>query len=141
MKFNLRIGLFLVFWVLLYNSCQKSTLLRSARSIRTDIQGTWTMVSISDGQIDEQWRFVDGAILRYERNTFKNFAKVDSGVYAINTTLTEPYLITSELGSSNCYNAKWTIIRLDDDALIIIHDQDCKGVGKGLLTREFYKVK
>jgi hypothetical protein len=141
MKLNVKLCFVFLFWTLLYNSCQNSTLFRSSRTLREEIQGTWNMSEISVGQIAEQWRFLDGAIYRYEKDAKGHFAKVDSGTYSINSTLTEPYLVTSELGNNNCYNAKWQIIALDDEILKIVHDQDCKGSGKGLLSREFWKEK
>ncbi len=141
MKFHLKFGIFATLWVLLFAGCQNQTVLRSSSSIKKDLQGTWNMVSIAENQIEERWKFEDGSLYRYERDANKEFAIADTGYYEVNTSLTEPYLTTTDLTTFFCYNAKWQIIQMDNDVLIILHDQPCNGGGKGLLQREFSRAK
>lgn len=130
------IGLLLVLCVVTLISCSKEEYLKSESGIKSQLQGSWSLVPIPRTNPDQNWAFNSSNKMVRTQNSIDYV-----GDFKINTTLTkaeiklENFLVVS--GEFD-YNGTWQIVQLDDDFLIIANDRDGTS---GIKELEFTKKK
>ncbi len=118
---------FIIIIALLFAGCESQTAFRSEKTLKKQIQGTWTLVPpyVSGGAFEEI-TFIEGAFY------INSSSGKDTGYYSIDAKLSYSYLEMSELGGGfNYYNTTWTIVELTNDFLYLANDN--------ALQREFIK--
>ena len=134
---KLSLALFLI--AIVTNSCdQKQEYFKSESEIKKELQHSWKMIQIaSTDPANRVWKFHDGTLEIYQDDQL-----INNGTYSVKTTWNRVYITTEGLAENttpgvcdNQWNAKWTVITLDDGVLVMVN----KRCG-GLLDREFERL-
>jgi hypothetical protein len=108
-----------------------------------EIQGKWRMIDIAkdDPRLEsaiEIWSFDEQKIFRIEKSTVNSLTDtIDEGDFAVNATLTAPYISFEGFKRLDDFNGKWQIIALDSEIMIMVKAAEDGG---GLLQKEFARL-
>jgi hypothetical protein len=128
----------LLLFSLLFIGCEKQEYFKSESTIKKELQNyKWhrVQISINDSPV-EVWEFHDGKITITGGT---GASATLEGEYSVSTTLTKVFISTKNfpLQDADIYDgAKWTVVKLDGEVLIIAADSPAGG---GLIQREFTK--
>ena len=117
-----------------FAGCEKQEYFKSESGIKSQLDHKWHRVQISHyDSPTEVWDFHDGKLTITGSNAF---ATPIEGDFSVKTTVTRVFVTTKNFQNGAQYynNAKWTVISLDNDILVIAADDPVSG---GLLEREF----
>ena len=118
-----------------FTGCEKQEYFKSESGIRNQLRHKWHRVQIShteDSPI-EFWDFHDNKLTITGSN---NASASIEGEFSVRTTLTRVFITTKNFqnGPQSYNNAKWTVISLDSEILVIAADDPVNG---SLIEREF----
>jgi hypothetical protein len=131
-----------------FYSCQKEELFKSEKKIKSELQGTWSLIPIprydsitnpdntkSAVEHTETWNFNDTKV------TIVNNGVSATSTYSVSTGISKAEFKLDGVTPAFIYparireiNGTWQIVQLDDDILIIANDQDGRS---GLTELEF----
>ena len=122
--------------------CEKYEYLQSEKKIEKQLKGSWELVRIpvrdeAGNELPRQrWTFTDDQI--FTKRSYNNgpYADYDNAAYTVETKLMKVLFYTNGFNPLDELDADWTVVRLDEDFLIIATDYyDSKGVKQLEFTR------
>jgi len=140
--------LFVAAIALFFVSCKKEQLFQSEKAIKKELQGTWDLIPIPryvtittdsgtyQKERTEYWTFDETNVYIVNNN---GSGESGSSEYSIHTSWTKAEIELKGVSSpltSEIYNGKWQIVKLDGDIMAIANDHDGS---TGLTQLEFIK--
>lgn len=149
MKFRSSLLIILLLATCSFYSCKKQEYFKSEKTIKKELQGTWTLIAIpkyivvkdSAGNIIQSTEHIEKWTFNDTRVSIDIIHSGESGSseYTVHTSWTKAEVklegVTSPLVGSH-YNGTWQIVTLDDQILSIANDHDG---ATGLTQLEFKK--
>jgi hypothetical protein len=130
--------LFLFTATVFITGCESMTNFRTEASVRSQLEGSWSMVPIPRNSPPEIWTFTSGLIVRKVYDTSGGVTTEEHGTYSVKTTFTSMYVTIDNVPYGSYISAKWTIVALDSQYLTMTQNGGFSE-GTGLLQKEFVK--
>ncbi|MFM8431450.1 MAG: hypothetical protein ACKOQ6_08035 [Bacteroidota bacterium] len=142
MKSRVIAVLLFAFSISTFYGCEKYEYLQSEKKIEKQLKGSWELVRIplrdqAGNELPRQrWTFTDDRIFTQRSENYGAYLDYDNAAYTIETKLMKVLFYTNGFKPLDELDADWTVVRLDEDFLIIATDYyDSKGVRQLEFTR------
>ncbi len=107
--------------------CEKNSYFQSESTINSAIEKRWHRIRV-DGGVAEDWVFKSGKIYRIQEKAGIQDT-IDTGSYTVNTTISDAFITLSGFSPTYHFNAKFTIVDIDDDVLVFFGNDAVNGGG------------